>query len=133
MTRPRLEGQLVPSVHGHRDEQTEGGLQARLQAQKLCNLAVHHHLVQQVDKPTHGNEILDLVYTNDHHLTSHIDMEPFLEFTDHNILTVKVNFKLGVKPEREEMYLLDSARRLKLLDFTKASWADINKQLSLID
>ena len=109
---PRVDGQLVPAVHGHRAEVAEDGLQARLQAQRLCDLSLDHHMVQLVDQPTHGVEVLDLVFTSDQHLVSHIDMEPFPEFTDHKILSIKVNFMLGKKPVKEEMFLLDSGRRL---------------------
>ena len=62
---PRLDGILVPSVRGHRGEEAENGLQARLQAQKMCDLALDHHMVQQVDQPTHGLEILDLAFSSD--------------------------------------------------------------------
>ena len=129
---PRVDGQLVPSVHGHRVG-TEDGLHVRLQAQKLCDLAIHHHMTQMVDQPTHGVEILDLVFTNDQQLVSHLDMEPFPQFTDHKILSIKVSFKLGVKPAKEEMFLLDSGRRLRRLDFTKAPWTDIRTKLKDID
>ena len=88
---------------------------------------------QYVDQPTHGLEILDLVFTSDQNLVSHVDMEAFPTFTDHKILYVKVNYKLGRKPDREEMFLLDSAKRLKLLDFAKAPWPDIRKALKAID
>ena len=88
---PRVDGCLVPSVHSHRMEEVKEGLQTRLQAQKLCDLAVRHHMAQLVDQPSHGVEILDLVYSSDQDLVSHIDMEPFPEFTDHKILSIKVN------------------------------------------
>ena len=130
---PRLDGHLVPSVHGHRTEVTADGLQERLQAQKLCDLSLHHHMAQLVDQPTHGVEILDLVFTSDQQLVSHINMEPFPQFTDHKILSITVSFKLGVMPGKEEMFLLDSGRRLRRLDFSKAPWPDIRVKLKDID
>ena len=129
----RVDGHLVHCVQGHRAEAAEGGLQARLQAERLCDLSLRHHMSQYVDQPTHGLEILDLVFTSDQNLVSHVDMEAFPTFTDHKILYVKVNYKLGRQPDREEMFLLDSAKRLKLLDFAKAPWPDIRKALKAID
>ena len=97
MTWPRVDGHLVPSVRGHRAELTEDGLQVRLQAQRLCDIALRHHMAQLVDQPTHGVEILDLVFTSDLAAVSHIDMESFPLFTDHKVLSIKVTFKLGEK------------------------------------
>ena len=42
MTWPAVDGVLVPSVLGHRSQSTEDGLQSRLQAQRLCDLALRH-------------------------------------------------------------------------------------------
>ena len=129
----KVDGSLVPSIHGHRSEGSEDGLQARLQAQRLCDIVTHHHMVQLVGIPTHGKDILDLVFTSDPHSVTHVDMESFPEFTDHSVLSVEVNFKLGVPPKKEQMFLLDSARRLHKLDFTKAPWQDIRKKLNNVD
>ena len=51
MTWPKVEGHIVPSVHSHREVNDDEGLMVRLQAQKLCNLALQHHMVQMVDQP----------------------------------------------------------------------------------
>ena len=88
---------------------------------------------QYVDQPTHGVEILDLVFTSDQSLVSHINMESFPTFTDHKILSIKVNYKLGKKLTKDEMFLLDSGRRLRKLDFAKAPWPDIRENLKNID
>ena len=75
MSWPYVDGQLVPSVRGHRAESAVDGVQERLQAERLCNLALKHHIVQLIDQPTHGMEILDLFYCSDQHLVSHISTE----------------------------------------------------------
>ena len=49
MTWQRVDGHLVHCVQGHRAEGAEGGLQARLQAEKLCDLTLKHHMSQYVD------------------------------------------------------------------------------------
>ena len=133
MSWSRVDGHLIPSVRGHREQGTDDGLQVRLQAQRLCDIALKHHMVQMVDKPTHCVEILDLVYTSDQCSVSHIDMESFPMFTDHRVLTVNVSFKLGKTAYKEEMFLLDSCRRLRKLDFRKAPWPDIKQNLKGID
>ena len=133
MNRMSVDGLLVPSVHGHRLEGAEDGQQARLQASRLCDMATSHHMVQLVGNPTHGKEILDLVFTSDPHFVSHIGLEPFPVFTDHSVLSIMVNCKLETTPNKEQMFILDSARRLNKLDFSKAPWLDIKKRLKSVD
>ena len=120
-------------MNSHRVESDQDGLQVRQQAQKLCDLALSHHMIQLVDKPTHGREILDLVFASDTSLVANISQESFPLFTDHNILSITVNYKIGSKPNKEQMYLLDSARRLKKLNFSKAPWQDIRTKLEAIN
>ena len=90
-------------------------------------------MVQLVGNPTHGKEILDLVFTSDPHFVSHISLEPFPVFTDHSVLSIMVNCKLETTPNKEQMFILDSARRLNKLDFSKAPWLDIKKSLKSVD
>ena len=40
-----------------------------------------------------------------------------------------MNYQLDKKLKREKTSLIDSGRRLRLLDFTKAPWPDIRKEL----
>ena len=54
-------------------------------------------------------------------------------FTDHSVLSMTVNCELGTTPTKEQMFLLDSARRLHNLDFSKAPWLDVKKKLKSID
>ena len=109
----RVDDCLIPIVHTHRDVASEDGQQVRLQAQKLCDLMLQHHLAQYVDLITHEKEILDLFYCSDPQLVTHVDTEYFPRFTDHKILTISVNYLLGKAPIKEEMSLLDSGKRLK--------------------
>ena len=46
-----VDGCLVPSVLGHRIEGVNNSLQIRLQTQKLYDLDLLHHILQQVDRP----------------------------------------------------------------------------------
>ena len=73
---------------------------------------LNHHMAQYVDQVTHEKEILDLFYTSDPQLVSHITTEHFPRFTDHKIVTINVNYLLSKKPVKDEMSLLDSGQRL---------------------
>ena len=61
-----ISGDILPIVAGHSDVETLWGKQDGLQAAKLCDLSTKHSmlLLQQVDQPTHGIEVLDLIFTN---------------------------------------------------------------------
>ena len=111
---------LVPLVSNHRDGETADGKQDRLQAARLCDFAVKHCLIQQVEIPTHGVEILDLIFTNDHDLVSSVSAESWPLFTDHKIVTATVSYQLDHPVKTKETHLLECGRRLKLLDFNKA-------------
>ena len=124
---------LVPIVSNHRDGETAGGKQDRLQAAKLCDLAVKFSLIQQVDQPTHGIEILDLIFSNDQDLVSSVSVEAWPRFTDHKIVTANVSYQVGEDHSAKEKYLLECGRRLKKLNFNKASWSEIKHELSEID
>ena len=89
------EGHLDSIVENHREEETSGGKQDRLQAQQLLDLASKHCLVQEVDRPTHSVEILDLVFTNNCELVNHIAMEDWPAFTDHKLVVVSTSFQLS--------------------------------------
>ena len=68
------EGLLFPDVANHREGETVGGKQDRLQASQLTDLASKHSLIQQVDQATHAVEVLDLVFTNDSDLNLNASM-----------------------------------------------------------
>ena len=76
------DGILVPLVAGHRDEETAGGKQDRLQAQQLIDLSSKFCLLQEVDKATHVVELLDLVFTNNCDLICSTEVEDWPAFTD---------------------------------------------------
>ena len=59
--------------------------------------------------------------------------EPFPSFTDHSIVTASVSYQLEQHELPEETHLLESGKRLKKLDFNKAPWPEIKKELSNLD
>ena len=116
----RSDGVLVALVHDHRQHAGGDGPQVRQQAARLCDFALKHNLIQQVDKVTHGREILDLIFSNNEDLVSSVAVEPWPSFTDHNIVTASVSYQLESEKELEQTHLLDSGKRLKRLNFNKA-------------
>ena len=124
-----LEGQLVPHVLNHRQVEDESGVQTRLQAKKLCELCTNLQMTQIIGEPTHQKEILDLVFTTDNEAVLNVDMEYFPVFSDHKVLRINLAARAGESESKPEMHLLDSAQRLRKLDFSKAPWADIRRKL----
>ena len=92
-----------------------------------------HSLIQQVDQPTHGIEILDLVFSNDQDLVSSVSVEAWPRFTDHRVITAQVSYQVGSDPAIKEKYLLECGRKLKKLNFNKANWDEIKHELSEVD
>ena len=90
-------------------------------------------MCQQVDLITHGKEILDLIFTNNEDLVCSVGVDSFPSFTDHKIVTASVTYQLEKVKEVEESHLLDSGKRLKQLNFTKAPWPEIQVQLRIVD
>ena len=95
------------------------------QAAKLCDLALKHSLIQQVDQVTHGKEILDLIFSNNGDLFSSVSVADWPAFTDQSVVTASARYKLKKEKAVEETHLLDSGRRLKKLNFSKAPWPEI--------
>ena len=90
-------------------------------------------MAQQVDQPTHGVEVLDLIFTNNPDLISSVAVEPWPAFTDHKLVTAFPSFALGTEPGKEEMHLLECGKRLKRLNFNKAQWVEVQAELGECD
>ena len=128
------DGLLVPHVAGHRDTETAGGKQDRLQAQHLIDLAVKHSLQQEVDQATHGTEILDLVFTNNCELVNSVSVENWQAFTDHKMVAVRTNYESRqVDTNQDKQYMCEIGRRYDALNFHLAPWSEIKDELNQID
>ena len=127
------EGILVPQVAGHRQGETVGGKQDRLQAQQLVDLATKNCLSQEVDLPTHSVEILDLIFTNNCELVSNSTVEKWSAFSDHNLVICQTAFQLSKGKVPEQQYLCDTGKRYGALDFNKAPWEEVRLELNKID
>ena len=117
----------------HRLEGREGSAQVRQQAANLCDLALKHNLIQQVDQVTHGREILDLIFVNNEDLVSSVLATAWPAFTDHSIVTAATSYSLKKEKVFEETHLLYSGQKLKRLNFSKANWIDIRNELIKVD
>ena len=126
------DGALLPRVAAHRQMEVAGP-QVRQQCGKLCQLMDKHSMVQIVDRPTHGTEILDLIWTNNRELVTDIEVTPYLQFTDHSVITAATSYKVQEVRSKEPMHLLDSGRRLLALDFPRAPWPAVRAALQQVD
>ena len=91
-------------VAGHRNGDTSD----RAQANMIMDICIKYGLVQQVDMATRpaSGEILDLVFTSDQDLVSHIEAEDHLTFTDHSVLTCYTSLTpRGSTVSKEKSYL----------------------------
>ena len=114
------DGGVLPRVGGHRVTQQGDGKQVRQQAANLCDLALKYSLTQQVAEPTREKEILDLIWSSNPDLVSSIQVDTFKDTTDHSVVSATTSFRLAKVIQKEENFLLDSGRRFKLLDLSKA-------------
>ena len=128
------EGLLVSLVAGHREGETAGGKQDRLQAQQLIDLANKHCLLQEVDQATHAVEILDLVFTNNCELLSSVKVESCDKFSDHKLVISNATYQLGQSEMMlEQQYLCDTGKRYSALNFNKAPWDKIKEELRKVN
>ena len=128
----REEGVLLPHVAGHRQVESDGP-QVRQQCKKLCGLMAKHSMAQTVDDITHGSEVLDLIWTNNHELVCDIMVTPYPEFTDHSVIRCATSYKVKEEKSRKQMFLLESGRRMKALDFPRAPWPAVRARLQQFD
>ena len=128
------EGFLFPVVANHREGETVGGKQDRLQASQLIDMASKHSLLQQVDQVTHAVEILDLMFTNDSDLVSCIQTDDWPSFSDHKLVTMDVTYKTKYDSEViEPQFLCEIGKRYKNLNFLLAPWEQIQEDMGNID
>ena len=126
---------LVPIVKGHDDIVDQGVRKLdRQQAQLLIDTASKYCMQQEVSKPTHGGEILELIFTNNTDLVTDILVEDWPDFSDHRLVKGLTNFSLGkVEGTKVEHHLTETARYYKALNFKRAPWQAVKEQLANIN
>ena len=128
-----VEGSCIPHIGFHRGDGNGEGPKVRAQATKLLELMAQYNMAQYVNKVTHGKEIIDIMFPNDPDLVHSISTESFPSFTDHSLVNMRVNYKISKEPTEKRGFLLDSARRINVLDFNKAPWSNIRQELKNFD
>ena len=129
------DGFLVPILKNHNSElqQDERKLD-RQQAKLLIDLSTKFCMQQEVRQPTHGAEMLDLVLVNNHEMVSTVEVEDWPDFSDHKLVKIQTNYRLGgMKEKRVEQYLTEVARRYKALNFQKAPWEVVDEELAKVN
>ena len=106
-----VDGVNVPNVAGHRAaEDGSENCHERQQAGQLCELANMLYLTQEVDLPTRGNELLDLIWSSNKDLVSSLIIEDYAEFTDHRIISATTTLQMKEEGHTERQFLLDSGK-----------------------
>ena len=99
-------------------------------ANKLLNLMEENFMNQLVNKPTRGNNILDLFITNNVNIISHIDSVE-TPLSDHNI--VKVNTTYNILTSREKPVAKIPHDSFRSLNLAKANFSAICDHLKTIN
>lgn len=91
-------------------------------ASQLANFIEDNFLIQNVDKPTRGNNILDLVFSSHENLVYNVKIEDALANSDHKTVT----FYLNIKTE--------TTKNIKCVpDFRKAKFSEYKNELNKVD
>ena len=102
----------------------------RRQASALLNFFQEHFMEQVVRKPTRGNNILDLVATNDHELISRVEILD-TPISDHKIMIITSN--IYIQPTRSPVP--QPKEGLEALNFwdNRVDWLGIRSELRSTD
>lgn len=104
----------------------------RQQDKEFLELMENNHLIQVVDKPTRGENTLDLVITSEDHLIENVDVGEHFLTSDHQIVRFKILFEQGAdRVQKSRRYNFFKANyekvREKIKDF------NLNKQVELLE
>ena len=75
-------------------------------SQQLMDIADDHSLTQVVDKPTRGNNTLDLLFTNNSSIVNRVETLPKLGQSDHDVVFVEINIKPETRPQKPRKIFL---------------------------
>ena len=95
-------------------------------SQKFIEFCKSNNLIQTVDKPTHGSNILDVVLANEASLIDGMSVLPPFSTSDHNIISFCIrpySFSDRIPPTSRIIYR----------NFSKGNFDAINRELSVID
>ena len=90
----------------------------RQEQQRLIDISLDHNIEQTIDKPTRGDNILDLLFTNNKSTLQHLQLGK----SDHDIIYAEIN----VRPNRV------CTPHRKVFSFRKADWDGIKRKLNAL-
>ena len=90
--------------------------------QRLIDISLEHNIEQVIDKPTRGDNILDLLFTNNKSTLHKFDTLPPLGKSDHDIIYSEITVRPNrVNPPYRTVYI-----------FRKANWEGIKQKLTTL-
>lgn len=107
---------------------TGGTTEEQTQSSLLLNLIDDLFLTQMILKPTRGNNILDLLFTNNKELIHHYEVSPTI-YSDHNIISISLNHPSISDPVIEPQVKPVMAE----FDFSTCDWSEINAKFIAVD
>ena len=90
--------------------------------QRLIDISLHHNIEQVIDKPTRGDNILDLFLTNNKSALQHFETLPPIGKADHDIVYIEIN----ARPNRQ------NTPHRKVFIVRNANWDGIKSKLSTL-
>ena len=129
-----LTGDLNLPLMNWESESVYGGTaEMRLQATALLNFATDFCLSQHIDKPTRGNNILDLVMSNNDDLIHEYSVEKTV-LSDHNIINIKTTMNKSGHNNVSSLAPHTELNFNQLNFFSESvSWEDIKTDLGEVD
>ena len=102
--------------------------------QQLINIASDYSLLQYISEGTRetrkgGNNILELIFTNNHELITNIHLQPS-EITDHKYIVCETSYKL---PINVTQHISESNTNLSSYNYETANWKNIKASLKTIN
>ncbi len=91
-------------------------LSSNREGRRLIELAEEAFLYETVQRPTQGNNILDLVFTNDSDLIHTRKVGEPLVNSDHSIVRIKLNFQIKMK---ENSLLIPNYRKVNFVNIKR--------------
>ena len=101
------------------------------QAELLVNFVENNFMENYINTATRGQNILDLVFSNNHHLVNKYTTTINNKFSDHNMLTVEMNFTYN-KEKKSTKSVNPTATRIYEYDLKNATnddWMKFSKVL----
>ena len=102
--------------------------------QQLINIASEYSLLQYISEGTRetrkgGNNILELIFTNNHELITNIHLQPS-EITDHKFIVCDTSYNL---PINVTQHMSENNTNLSSYNYETANWKNIKASLKKIN